>query len=154
VSRKSKNDGNRFERKCEELFRDAGWISNRFRSFGIQGEPDLYASKNGHLLDIQAKSRQNLNVHGTLVDLIRAQGLVPGQSEWAVPCVVYQHVEKTGPTERRMQEGPITITMPLDDFLRMVGMSTADMAGVQEIVRETIEQLREMYFFDDGTEEE
>ncbi len=122
--RKSKQAGSRFEGMVTRIFRDHGWVSNRLRSFRVEGEPDLYATKDGLLLDIQAKERQQLNVHKTLVDLIRAQPLCGGPQDgvWATPAVVYRHMEKRG--SKRMQEGPITITLPLNEFLALVDLAS------------------------------
>jgi hypothetical protein len=140
MANKSKQAGNRFEKQVCDVFREAGWTANRLRSFLIEGEPDLYATTDGLLIEVQAKERQNLNVHKTLVDLIRAQGLIPG-SDFATPAVVYKHVEKQGDSGRRMQEGPITITLPLDDFLTLVRMSSEGGVDVDRLAIKIAERL-------------
>lgn len=140
MANKSKQAGNRFEKTVCDIFRKAGWTANRLRSFLIEGEPDLYATTNGLLIEVQAKERQNLNIHRTLVDLIRAQGLIPG-SDFATPAVVYKHVEKQGDSGRRMQEGPITITLPLDDFLALVETASKGSIDVSRLVEKIKEEL-------------
>ena len=144
MGRASKQHGARFEKKVTEVFQRWGWTSNRLRSFRVEGEPDLYATMGGLLLDVQAKERQSLNVHGVLVSLIRAQGVIDakqGQRDeaWAIPCVVYKHVEKQGDTGRRMQEGPVTITLPLESFLHLVRQ--ANRAGMMITIEELLGQI-------------
>ncbi len=123
MGRSSKAAGSRFERWLTDTFARHGWISARLRSFQVEGEPDLYATKKGIVLDVQAKERQNLNVHKVLRDLIEAQAVIAakqGTHPWAVPAVVYKHVEKRGDSGRRTQVGPVMIALPLDDFLQIV----------------------------------
>ena len=141
MANKSKAAGNRFEKVVCDVFREAGWTANRLRSFLIEGEPDLYATTNGLLIEVQAKERQNLNVHKTLVDLIRAQGLIPG-SDFATPAVVFKHVVKTGDTGRRMQEGPVTITLPLDDFLILVRTSSESGVDLDSLADKIAERMK------------
>jgi Holliday junction resolvase len=126
VSRASKRAGSRFEKWVADKFVGEGWASARLRSFLVVGEPDLYATTNGILLDIQAKERQNLNVHRILtllqaaqVEIAQRQGI---DTPVAIPVVIHKRVEKKGKTGRRTQVGDVQITLTLDDFLRIVEM--------------------------------
>lgn len=127
MANKSAAAGGRNEAWLAKYFKKRGWHSDRLRSFQVEGEPDLYATKAGFLFEIQAKERQNLNVHKTLMDLIEGQATVWGridsdEGRWnlGIPLVVYKHMEKRGDTGRRTQVGPIMASLPLDDFCSIV----------------------------------
>ncbi len=126
MSRASKRAGSRFEKWVADRFAKEGWASARLRSFLVEGEPDLYATTNGILLDIQAKERQNLNVHRVLtllqaaqVEIAQKQGI---DEVLAIPVVVNKRVEKKGKTGRRTQVGDVQITLTLDDFFAIIKM--------------------------------
>jgi Holliday junction resolvase len=123
MGKASKDAGARFERWITDFLTKRGWSSARLRSFKVVGEPDLYATTNGYVFDIQAKERQNLNVHKIVDDLVNAQfqiALKNGGPVVAIPLVVYKRVERRGDTGKRMQVGPVIVALPLDDFVYIV----------------------------------
>ena len=71
-------------------------------------------------MDIQAKERQNLNVHAEVQDLIAAQVEIAdkyGGPVVATPAVIYKRMKKSGKTGRRTQVGEMIIAMPLYAYL-------------------------------------
>lgn len=124
MGRRSKAAGSRFEKWLTDQFKAAGWFSDRLRSFQVKGEPDLFAVNGDKWFHIQAKERQNLNVHTVLMDLIDAQNVIGSRDGFepvAIPIVVWKRVEKKGDTGRRMQKGPVLVALPLEAFLAIVG---------------------------------
>lgn len=124
MGRSSKAAGARFEKWLTDFFAQQGWVSARLRSFQVEGEPDLYATKEGILFDVQAKERQYLNVHKVLEDLIAAQARIAEKqgvdSPVATPLVVFKRVEPRGKSGKRMQRGPVMAALPLEDLLRLL----------------------------------
>ena len=111
--------GTRFESYLVDLFVALGWDSKRLPKRGIKGESDLFATKNGIMIQVQAKERQRLAAGETLMTLISSLD-VEGVTAWSFPVVIWKRVVKKGQSNRRMQEGPIMAILPLDDYLMMV----------------------------------
>lgn len=118
MGKSEKAAGNRFEKYLKDKFKSWGWKSDRVRSIGVTGEPDLYATKGPLILQIQAKETQRLSVSTTLMRLIDS---IDGNEwdAWSIPIVVWKRVERRGKTGKRMQVGPVTVTLALEDFLEL-----------------------------------
>ena len=127
---KSKRDGARFEAMAADIFRAAGWVSDRLRSFRVKGEPDLYATKYGIVLDIQAKQTQSLNVNTVLSQLQGAQKELErkhGVPRLAYPIVLWRRMKATnGDSGRLAQAGSIVVAIDVDDFIEILGVVSSE----------------------------
>lgn len=117
MGKSEKAAGNRFESYLKNKFKEEGWTSDRVRSIGVTGEPDLYATKGPLVLQIQAKETQRLSVGKVLKDLINS--IDWNVQSWTVPVVVWKRVARKGETGKRIQQGPIMVILPLEDFLEL-----------------------------------
>jgi len=111
--------GTRFEGWIRDQFRSTGWQANRLPKRGVKGEPDVYATYRGVLVQIQAKERQRLNAAATLDDLVTALETL-GEDSLGFAAVVWKRMEKRGDTDRRTQVGPVVAVISFEDYMDLL----------------------------------
>lgn len=117
---RSKAKGTRRERIVLDFLRSRGLRAHRAGNNLPSKDLELEAS--GFRFAVEVKDRQQLNLHGTIVDVTRRW---PDQ----LGVVVWHRTKLSG--SKQVPMGPTIVAMTLEDFTRLVGGDNANLGPAE-----------------------